>query len=649
MKKENLHLYTVMHLQKDHIDEVCADIKSQIQNGVATCPIFMFKLAPEGTPPVDRAKIFCDIYREYKTRLDKMGIKNGILVQCSIGHDYVIPEMFPFQRYVNFRDGDERNVVCPYDEDFRDYIRDAFYKIASCHPDCIMVDDDFRLMFRYGGGCACPLHMNRFNELANTALTREELWEIVSGDDERKEEYTDIMLKTQMESLVETAKVMRAGIDAVDKTIPGSFCCCGNNAEFAAEVAEVLAGEGNPTMVRVNNGKYLCANPREFSAVFHRAAQQAAMMKNKVDIILDETDTCPQNRYSTSATVLHAHFTGCLLEGLNGAKQWLTRGAYEPESGIAYRKKLSQNRGFYEEIASIVPTLKWRGCRMPLAKTPQHKFGPLYYENPIEHDGWSQYVLERMGLPIYFGTDMGGITFMQGEQDSFYTDEEIKEFLSGPVVLASDTAKRLIERGFIEHIGVDVRDWNGAQPMGERIVKSGNKTKVQPCAKELVPLSDKTVAETFVYYSLGDKAEDLFPGVTTYKNDLGGTVAVYSGTPVAPFDLGGIFAFLTQSRKAQFIDLFSRMGELPVYCKGDDEVYLKVADMPDGNTFCAIFDISLDEIENINLVSEKEIKGVKKLLHDGTWQSVGFEKAKDSYVIKTTATTLNPVILILEH
>ena len=93
MKKENLHLYTVMHLQKDHIDEVCADIKSQIQNGVATCPIFMFKLAPEGTPPVDRAKIFCDIYREYKTRLDKMGIKNGILVQCSIGHDYIIPEM----------------------------------------------------------------------------------------------------------------------------------------------------------------------------------------------------------------------------------------------------------------------------------------------------------------------------------------------------------------------------------------------------------------------------------------------------------------------------------------------------------------------------------------------------------------------------
>lgn len=45
-----------------------------------------------------------------------------------------------------------------------------------------MVDNDFRLMFRSGGGCTCSLHMKRFNELAGTNMTREDLInEINSG------------------------------------------------------------------------------------------------------------------------------------------------------------------------------------------------------------------------------------------------------------------------------------------------------------------------------------------------------------------------------------------------------------------------------------------------------------------------------------
>ena len=125
----------------------------------------------------------------------------------------------------------------------------------------------------------------------------------------------------------------------------------------------MLAGKNNPVVVRINNGNYTPAGARYFSRAFHRAATQIAKLKGKVDVFLAETDTCPQNRYSTGAMSLHTHFTGSILEGTNGAKHWITRLiSYEPESGKAYRRVLSKNFGFYEKLAKIQPTLKWRGC-----------------------------------------------------------------------------------------------------------------------------------------------------------------------------------------------------------------------------------------------------------------------------------------------
>ena len=179
------------------------------------------------------------------------------------------------------------------------------------------------------------------------------------------------MVETQKESLVQAAKIMRAGIDAVNPALKGSFCCVGNNAEFAYEIAAILAGQGNPIVVRINNGNYTPAGARFFSNVFFSAAAQIAKLKDKVDVILAETDTCPQNRYSTGAMSLHTHFTGTILEGAKGAKHWITRlNAFEPESGVAYRKVLGKYRGFYQALAEIEPALNWRGFRIPVSDTP---------------------------------------------------------------------------------------------------------------------------------------------------------------------------------------------------------------------------------------------------------------------------------------
>lgn len=649
-----LHLYSIVPLDTidEHLEDICQDIRLQYETGVSNMALAMMTLVPEGNPPIDKAGIMCAQYERLRGRLSEMGLECGILVQASIGHGWTLNHMFPFQRYTNLTDGKEVNVVCPYDEGFRQHFKSVMATVTKSRPASIMVDDDFRLMFRPGKGCACPLHMAAFNKLAGTNMTREELYEHTKGTSEEDIRYTNLFIETQRDALLGAAKAYREGVDSVDPSMPVSFCACGSGAEFADEIAHILAGEGNPVVVRLNNGSYTAAGPRWFSTIMHRAAAQAAVLEGKVDVLLAETDTCPQNRYSTAAQMVHAHFTGTILEGARGAKHWITRlHTHEPGSGAAYRKKLGKYRGFYEKLAEMTPTLKWLGCRMPVSATPGYGFGCS--PDITETNGWSSCVLERMGLPMYFSSKPGGAVFLDGPGDAFMTDDELLDLFRGPLFLAAETALRLNERGFKAYTGVDVKPWNGVNTSGEILHINGNTCSAQHKICELIPLNDEVTAESTVYHLRDGKTrEPLFPGVTSYKNKLGGTTFVFSGTPKTKYNLIEAFAFLTESRKLQLTDLLKRTGCLPVYYPEDAEVYFRAAECGDGSLFCALFNIGMDALDEIPLAADRSVSRVQKMQPDGTLSDCSFRAVGESggyttYAIDASAAALEPVILIL--
>ena len=645
MNKTNLHSYSIMALDTAFIEEICNDIKEQYTSGVCACPLFQMTLVPEGNPPVNKALTLCEKYKLFKARLDEMGIPSGILVQASVGHGWVLGEMFPYQSHVNFTDGVATRCCCPLDDGFKEYIYNALRTIASYNPAHIMIDDDFRTIWFKGEGCACPLHMKLFNEMAGASLTDRELWNIVNEKTELAKRYTDIFIEAQRISLVETARVMRAGIDSVNPSIPGSYCCCGNNGEFADEIASVLAGEGNPVVVRINNGNYTPVGPRNFSRAFHRAATQIAKLKGKVDVFLAETDTCPQNRYSTSASSLHTHFTGTILEGANGAKHWITRlVTYEPESGVAYRNYLSRHTGFYNKLAELHPKIKWRGCRIFTPNTPDFTYGRV----KEEWDSWSNCVLERLGIPMYFAPDGGSLVCLEGDSDSRLSDEEILEILKGSVMLASDTAKNLISRGFGKYLGVDVKEWQGKTPIVEILNVNNKKTKVQVNTMELIPLSKDVIVDSWVCNTVDyTNYQRLFPGSTIFKNELGGYAFVFCGTPAAEFHITTAFSFLTYSRKLQLLNMVRLAGELPVYFPGDEEVYLKVGEL-NGGYIATIFNISLDPIENVALCCDFEPARFTALCENGDVREISFKRDNENFILDIPANPLNPVIIFIE-
>ena len=259
-------------------------------------------------------------------------------------------------------------------------------------------------------------------------------------------------------------------------------------------------------------------------------------------------------------------------------------------------------------------------------------------------------VLERLGLPMYFSSENGGISCLNGDSDAELGDEKITEMLKGNVFLASDTAKNLINRGFGKYLGVDVREWTGDKvPTTELLQVNGNRTKVQMQRKELVPISDQTVVDSKVLHSLtGEDFEYLFPGTTVFKNELGGTVVVFCGTPMAELNYLQAFSFLNYSRKQQLIRLAKDMGELPVYYPDDQEVYLRAADMEDGTLFVAAINISLDPMDELSLVFEREVSKIEKLMPDGSCKEISFKKEGEEYILDTSCNILDPVVLFVK-
>jgi len=649
----DLYSFSIMPLNLDYVDEICLDCKSQYETGVCSCVLFCMTLVPEGNPVVDKAEILCNKYDIFKKKLDEMGVPNGVLVQASIGHAWKLSQMFPFQQVVALNSGEEMYTACPFDKGFKEYAFNFMSRIAKSNPDHIMLDDDFRLTARKGKGCGCPLHMARFNELVGTNFTREEFWNLVSsatsitGVDEQTERYNKIMLEVHRESLVETVKIMRDGIDSVNAKIPGSYCCCGNNAEFAEEIAGIMAGKDNPVILRINNGRYCKHDNMMITHTFFRAACQIEKVIDKVDVILAETDTCPQNRYSTSAMGLHTHFTGTILEGAQGAKHWITRlTAYEPESGKAFRKVLAKHKGFYTELSRVVKGVKWRGARI----TFPERYSSLFGKPESDYYGWSVCALERLGIPVYFSSKNSGVLCLEGEGVKLLSDEKLKEILSGKVILASDSAKIIQERGLGEYLGVEVFEWEGKHPSVEYLPIPKNLINIQLNVKGLKTLNDKVEVLSTACYSLDKQNyEHLFPAVTYYENSLGGKVAVFSGTPVyQKFNHVEPFSFLNYSRKQQLIKLFERLGELPACYLGDENVYVKAGETKDGELLVSLINLSFDPIENIELKIDRKVNSIERLTANGERAKVNFTNACDKYVLDLSAIIADPVILFIK-
>ncbi|MBQ9703730.1 MAG: hypothetical protein IJV68_04210, partial [Clostridia bacterium] len=109
---------------------------------------------------------------------------------------------------------------------------------------------------------------------------------------------------------------------------------------------------------------------------------------------------------------------------------------------------------------------------------------------------------------------------------------------------------------------------------------------------------------------------------------------------MAEFHISTAFSFLSESRKLQLVNILNSTGELVAYFPGDEEVYMKAADMEDGRLFCALINIGLDPIEKLEICIDFDPKSIHALTPNGEEKSVFFVKKNDRYILDISANTL---------
>lgn len=643
-----LYSYSVTPLAEDEFEARASAIVDDVKRGAFTMPLFCMTLVPEGNPVWDKAGRLAKIYERYRDRLAKDGVEAAILVQASLGHGYTITRN-PFTRFVNFTDGCEVDVCCPEDERFIEHFSGVLRTLAALNPTAIMLDDDFRLMMRPGFGCACERHMAEFNRRAGLKMTREELYAHVTSH-KKEDRLARIFAEVQRDSLIKTAKAFRAAIDEVNPKIQGINCTSGHICESVAYTNKIFAGKGNPTMVRIPNGIYAPIGIRGFSDLM----RQGAICKTKlrragIDIILSETDTIPFNRYAKSARYLHSHYASSMLDGLCGAKHWLTRTtAYEPKSGMAYRDILAKHKGMYERLAELSEQIRWVGASSAFVEQLDYDFTS---GNKSRHHTniWAEKLFERVGIPFYYSDEKENALFLEGDIVDDLSDDNIKEIFQGSVFLDGFSAKALYERGFGELLGVSVEEWDLGAVSGETF--DGTRRTcctAQKNRKKLTVTNGICEVLSNNFLTCDGEAKILAPAVTVLPRD-GKITAVFCGSPNANFNYTEGFAFLNETRKKQLTDLLRRANALPIYTDGDAEICLRAGYLKDGTLLAAIFEIGIDPLDELTLFLDKAPERIDAMLPDGTLAPISFRASGDGlYTLDVRVEVLYPVVLLIK-
>ncbi|MBR4675045.1 MAG: hypothetical protein IKP00_11320 [Victivallales bacterium] len=620
----------------DHAEEVAEDLRDMYCRNIIDSTAFMCPMCPEGNPAIDKGSEFASRFAVFKALLKDSGLPTGILIQSSMGHGWVPNSESPFQKIVRL-DGRTPYTMCPEDKEFRVYIHDAVAKCAAAEPDFFMLDDDTRFITGRNA-CFCPLHTARFNAEYGTSYTPDELRAAVGASREMAERFQEML----RHSMIDYAKVIRDAIDSVNPELFCSFCQCSLDMFATADMASVLAGQGRRPLVRLNDGFYKQDSARYFPAWLDLTAEQVLTLPKDITVI-SEPDTCPHNRYSTSAAIMRTHLTMSMMEGCKGGKLWITRLAkFEPASGKAYRKALADDAGLMEYACEA--NIDWKGPQIPVPKKPA-----FYFNNAREKNGWCD-LFGRMGLPFAFsrGIKQGEVTLLTHREIERCSDDELREAFCGKVLLDGFGALALAKRGLAAYCGCDdVQDWRKAPVTCEQWAGGDISISIPTEMVELTPCKGAEVLSRLYAksFAFDKRLQEMAPGAVLATNGLGGRVLTLALRSISWCGFSTAFSMLNESRKAQLVEFLNTLSSLALYFVGDNETLLKYGIDKEGRRVVELLNIGLDPIEEITLRGTW-IQGAKPeiLKGDGTWNNMQFERQGDMLVIRQIVLSARVVV-----
>ena len=599
-------------------EETAAEIEEQHRlSGVENFAV-MFPLQPQGEEPLKKPEYYAALFRRLQKARKNPGLKVGILAQQTIGHgarwNPNYDRGLDWQRMVR-NTGETTVRFCPMDPRFQEYIRAAIRLMTAENPDFLIIDDDCRLSFQpanHLAECFCPLHTDYFNRKYGTNFTPEELRKAV--DQARAHDPLQLQfVRSGMETITDYARLLRKAADEGRPGIPMMLCGCsvdeGRNGVWARE----MAAEGQPSVLRIGNGCYLEGAPRDLVLRQISTARQK-LYSSDADLLLDEADTCPHSRYSKSARTMHLHIVSGLLNGLDGAKLWISD-TFRPNPDITkpYAAILKKHLGMYRELHKVMAAFVRRG---PVVDLPPQDHAP----NPVfpataTTGNWAESYLALFGLPYRWAKPgESGTHLIAGETADWLSDAETDRILSGPVLLDLEAARRLIDRGYGPRIGLSAVEELTADSSYE-VMKDGTvlrKSRNPYSLLKTLPGAEVLSSLKFCSFS-SDEMIDVAPAAIRFGK------VIVTAWPVRR----NLRIDMHIDRRKLLVDLLSELEPLPAQFVYDGDAGFWYGDIEGGRLMAAV-NYSYDPIEECVFEFAELPKQLVKLQPDGSWISVPF-------------------------
>ena len=630
---------SVMPLRADIMDDVCADAAALGNETIVDGIAWSFALHPVGNPPEDKAATAAACISEAAAKIRPTSkVRLGVLLQATMGHGGMPAAAAPFRR-VTDPDGKTIYRMCPSDPGFLDYLARTCRKLSAAKPDFFMVDDDTRLVRgKDVPGCFCDWHVAEFGRRTGRDWTRERIAAEYAKDPGVEAAWVKLMVDS-------LSGVLRTVRENFDTAIPGMICVCAthHHLEYAKDYAQILAAPGQTPVIRGNGAPFHNCGKDLFHVVEMRSryARQLATIGEGV-VLMQEADKCPHTLWMCSATRLVDHMVMTALDGVKGAKIWITRTANyrEKRSAEAYRRAFRENRGMMEWAAKT--DLKQDGVVVPPLGPVGDNFGDRY--------------LGIMGIPYRFGkARKGEVTALTAASLELLTEDEIDEILSGLVIADASAAKWLASHGRAADIGVDAKDWElstvqfhelagGTRHMGLRVgPQLADLNAMRGGAKVLSRLFRKQTARS--------EPECVAPGAVFFGNARGGRVVSLAQPVPDAVPISYAQTMLTETMKEWFVGLLRELvGGTPggAHYVGAGPATCLSGTTEKGERILVLNILDLDGDDAPEFAFDAAPAAVERLGGDGAWSSVGMSRgAGGTTVLKTHVFPQSPAIFRL--
>ena len=588
-------------------------------------------------PPREHFEEKAELFKEIRRRLPSE-------ISCGWWHTLTL-KSGPTPGYTRIvrRNGTEAPFsTCPLDPAYRKrFAEDVAMVLAMSHPDFFITEDDFGINCHGGPGCFCKYHLEEFARREGRYYSREELEELFTQHPVESRELLRRWQALAKDSLVLFAQAIREEADKLTPEIPMGIMQPGSNdrdGNAIESVARAIAGKNHVPFVRFYGTFYSGERIEEIPQILLPAIYAKEHIKGEFRFY-HESDTYPHSRFYTSGSCMRALMGSIYAYGFDGS----TFQSEPPEEERAYGYMFKKERKRFNALRRAVLNCRLKGAGI--------YYDPFEKANfPGNSADWLKAV-SAFGIP--YTTKDAPVTFFSGEQMRFMADETVKKYLSQTVILDGAAAKLLAERGYTGYLGAEVSepliqgidrfDLSGTEIICSGFLKDSVRRDMaradmySPAGNGILrklEITDPACQEVTRIFNF--KQEYMAPGMTLFRNKLGGNVIIYA-TEVAGNFSASLFCY---RRQALLQELLIRCGADFPMAKAEPAVFLIANEPEKQDKFSAmltITNLSVDPLEKLALFLPEKLRQCEELFFldlEGDWQKMQFEKTADGVLLK---------------